>query len=135
MLGKKTKVVEEFWQQCRRKQGIATDEYHACSLSDPKYLDSTVASLDLSGQPDLIGRCVKRGTAHLLLDFELNGVPRRAVGDYWVILDDGNRPLFLVRVTHVSVAPFMKVPESFAAVEGEGDSTLAWWQDAHREYY
>ena len=135
MIGKKTQAVEEFWQRCRREYEIGATDYHACTLGDPKCLDTSVPSLDLSDQPRLIQARKKRGTAHLLIDFEINGIPRRAVGDYWVILDYDNSPLFLVRVTEVMLAPFNEVPESWAAVEGEGDSSLLWWQDAHREYY
>lgn len=135
MIGKKTQIVEKFWQQCRHNHDIATNDYHACTLADPECLDLNVPSLDLSEQPRLIGARKKRGTAHLLLDFETEGVPRRAVGDYWVILDYDNDPLHLVQVTDVVVMPFNEVPESWARCEGEGDLTLRWWQDAHREYY
>jgi len=135
MIGQKTPVVEAFWQKCRRKHRIETDDYHACTLGHPDCLDPNVPSLDLSDQPRLIGAHKKRGTAHLTLDFEINGIPRRKIGDYWIILDYDNAPLFLVRVTDVEVTPFKDVPASWAAVEGEGDSSLAWWQDAHREYY
>lgn len=135
MIGKKTQAVEKFWQQCRRDNKIDASNYHASTLADPEFLDLSVPSLDLSDQPRLIAARQKRGTAHLVLDFEKTGVPRREIGDHWVILDYDNSPLSLVRVTEVTVLPFNKVPESWAAVEGEGDSSLLWWQDAHREYY
>jgi uncharacterized protein YhfF len=38
----------------------------------------------------------------------------------------------LVEVRHV---PFHAVDAAFAADEGEGDGTLAWWQTAHRSYF
>lgn len=135
VIGEKTQTVDRFWQRCRRDHAITTNNYHACTLADPEFLDLSVPSLDLSDQPRLIGGRKKRGTAHLVLDFQTSRVPRRAAGDYWVILNYDNSPLFLVRVTDVMVAPFNEVPESWAAVEGEGDSSLPWWQDAHREYY
>ena len=135
MIGKKTEAVKKFWERCRQEHAIATDSFHACTLGDPDALDTSVPSLDLSDQPRLISERKKRGTAHLVLDFETNHIPRRAVGDYWVILDYDNSPLFLVQVTEVKEVPFNKVSESWAAVEGEGDSSLLWWQDAHREYY
>ena len=135
MIGKKTQVVESFWQKCRNRHGIDTQDYHACTLADPECLDLSVPSLDLSDQPRLIRSRQKCGTAHLALDFETEGIPRRAVGDYWVVLDYDSSPLMLVRLTDVVVTPFNQVPASWAAVEGEGDSSLRWWQDAHREYY
>ncbi|MEX0809116.1 MAG: ASCH domain-containing protein [Dongiaceae bacterium] len=135
MIGEKTKDVENFWQEARRKHQIATNDYHACTLGHPDAFDPDVPSLDLSDQPRLIGKNQKRGTAHLAREFEANRIPRRKVGDYWIILDYDNAPLFLVQVTEVEVTPFNKVTETWAAVEGEGDSSLAWWADAHYEYY
>jgi uncharacterized protein YhfF len=135
MIGEKTEAVEKFWQEARRKHKIATNDYHACTLGHPDCFDASVQALDLSDQPMLIGKNQKRGTAHLTHDFEKNRIPRRKVGDYWIILDYDNAPLFLVKVTDVEVTPFNKVTAEWAAVEGEGDISLKWWQDAHREYY
>ena len=135
MIGKKTKAVETFWQQCRREYGIATNDYHAYTLGDPRCLDPTVPTLDLSDHPRLILSRKKRGTAHLLRDFEISGVPLREAGDYWVILNYDNSPLCLVRITDVVVVLFRDVSESWAAVEGEGDGGLCWWRDAHRDYF
>lgn len=135
MIGAKTKLVEAFWQSCRASRKIGTTDYHACTLSDPQFLDPDNEHLDLSDQPRLIAARRKCGTAHLEMDFARNGVARRQVGDYWVLLNDDGTPMCLVRVTGVEVAPFHLVPEAWAAVEGEGDCSLEWWQEAHRQYY
>lgn len=123
MIPHKSKEIQEFWETSREVKGIKSDRYHACTLSDPDALDVNVESLDLSGQPRLIGAGQKRGTAHMLMDFERNGISRRQVGDYWIILNDDLSPMFLVQVTDVEVTPFNEVPASWAAVEGEGDSS------------
>lgn len=135
MIGKKTKAVDDFWQRCRRNHGIESEDYHALTLADPKVLDPTVPNLDLSDHPPLIRSRRKRGTAHLLVDFEISHVPRRAVGDYWLIVDFDNAPLYLVRVVEILIFPFHEVPQSWAEVEGEGDCSLKWWRDAHRDYF
>ncbi|MEX2200016.1 MAG: ASCH domain-containing protein [Dongiaceae bacterium] len=130
MIGKKSKAVEEFWQHCRREHGITTNEYHACTFADPRYATYHDELLDL------VEAGKKRATAHMQLDFEKNNVKRRQVGDYWVVVTtSGNEPRYLVRVTDVTVTPFNKVELSFAAREGEGDETLKYWQDVHREYF
>jgi uncharacterized protein YhfF len=67
-----------------------------------------------------VGEGKKRATAHLALDFEINKVRRREVGDYWVVVDTASRPRYLVRVTDIDVRPFNAVEASFAAREGEG---------------
>ncbi|WP_238136670.1 ASCH domain-containing protein [Variovorax sp. JS1663] len=36
---------------------------------------------------------------------------------------------------HFEVVPFEQVTAEFAATEGEGDSSLAWWREAHWRYF
>ncbi len=129
MIGKKTSSVESFWRGCRRAHGIAAGDYHAGTFADPRFASYHDLLLDL------VAKGLKRATAHLLRDFEINHVPRRDPGDYWVILTIANEPRFLVRVTDVAVTPFNEVAEAFAAREGEGDSSLRYWTEVHRDYF
>jgi uncharacterized protein YhfF len=129
MIGHKSEAVELFWQACRERHGIEATAYHASTFADPHlapYHDTLL---------DLVQQGKKRATAHLLEDFQRNGVARRAVGDYWVIVDTDNAPRYLVRVTDVEVKPFSQVEAAFAAREGEGDSSLQYWRDVHRDYF
>jgi uncharacterized protein YhfF len=135
MIGEKTQAVRDFWKRCRADYGIASEEFHATTLADPQFLDLSDPLLDLSEHPRLIAARQKQGTAHLAMDFEINGVPRREVGDYFMILNYDSTPQSLVRIVDVYVAPFEKVPVSFAEREGEGDLSLTFWQDAHRAYF
>ena len=129
MIGSKSKEVEAFWQACRGKHNIAATAYHACTFADPRYATYHDVLIDL------VAEGKKRATAHLALDFERNHVARRAVGDYWVVVTTKNEPRYLVRVTDVTVTPFNQVKESFASREGEGDSSLRYWAEVHRDYF
>jgi uncharacterized protein YhfF len=129
MIGKKTPAVEKFWQDCRKAHGIETADYHALTFADPKYSNYHDELLDL------VGAGKKRATAHMQLDFEKNNVPRRKVGDYWLVVSTTNEPRYLARVTDVTVTPFNEVKFEFATREGEGDGSLKYWQDVHREYF
>lgn len=129
MIGEKTAEVEKFWQRCRAEHGIDAETYHASTFADPRFATYHDSLLDLVAA----GR--KRATAHLALDFERNGIARRSVGDYWVILSGANEPRFLIRVTDVETRPFKEVNAAFAAREGEGDSSLAYWTKVHRDYF
>jgi uncharacterized protein YhfF len=129
MIGKKTNAVEAFWQRCRQEHRLEAAEYHACTFADPRfaaYHDMLI---------ELVAEGKKRATAHLLFDFERNRIARRAVGDFWVVLSTRNEPRYLVRVTDVAVIPFNAVSADFAAREGEGDSSLRYWADVHRDYF
>ncbi len=129
MIGKKTETVETFWQACRKKHRIEATSYHAYTFADPSlalYHDTLL---------DLVAAGKKRATAHLLRDFEESAIVERKVGDYWVVLDTGNKPRYLVQISDVAILPFNRVEATFAAREGEGDSSLAYWQDVHRDYF
>ena len=68
-------------------------------------------------------------------DFERNNIPRRQVGDYWVIVDTRNKLIGLVRVTEVAVTPFNEVTFEFASREGEGDGSLEYPHNVYKEYF
>lgn len=129
MIGTKSAEVEKFWQECRKKHGIETNDYHCCTFADPRYATYHDELIEL------VAKGKKRATAHMQQDFERNNIRRREVGDYWLVVTTKNEPRYLVRVTDVTVTPFNKVELSFAAREGEGDETLKYWQDVHREYF
>ena len=129
MIGAKTPEVEAYWQACREANDIAVEEYHACTFADPARTDK----LDYITEHCRQGH--KRGTAHLVLDFEMNAVPRREVGDYWVVLDRDGGPVCVVQVVKVEVTPFDEITPEWAARENEGDSSLEYWARGHRGYY
>jgi uncharacterized protein YhfF len=129
MIGDKSAEVRSFWQEQRAALGINTNSYQASTFADTRfatYHDELLA---------LVSQGKKRATAHLLLDFERNGIRLRDVGDYWVVVDSGSQPHFLIRITDVDVRPFNRVEQSFAEREGEGDSSLDYWAKVHREYF
>ena len=129
MIGEKTELVEAYWQRCRLQHGIAVDDYHASTFADPKFAAYQGELIDLA----IEGK--KQATAHMVLDFEKNGVRRREVGDYWVVVTDDSQPKCLVQVTDIEVKPFNAVDATFGVREGEGDGTFEYWSKVHREYF
>ena len=119
-----------FWQAFCEETGVPLDvHYHARTFSDPRISKVTDDIAELARQ----GK--KRGTAHLLLDFEKNGVPQREPGDYFMVLNGSLQPQCMVRCTNKVVVPFCDVTPTFAASEGEGDLSLAYWITAHKRYF
>ena len=76
----------------------------------------------------------KRATASLRRTTTA-GEPMPAAGDCSVILDGDGAPLCVIRTTAVEVRRFGDVDEEFAWTEGEGDRSLAYWRDAHIEFF
>lgn len=129
MIGRKTETVEAFWQQCRKSIGIDASDYFVGTFAEPRFAPYHDALLDL------VGEGKKRATAHLAMDFERNAIARRMPGDHWVVVDGDNRPRYLIVVSDVDERPFRDVTQTFAAREGEGDSSLRYWREVHSDYF
>jgi uncharacterized protein YhfF len=52
-----------------------------------------------------------------------------------VVLDGDGQPVCVIRTTSVEVKPLNRVDAAFAWDEGEGDRSLAYWQQAHHRYF
>lgn len=81
----------------------------------------------------LAGR--KRATACSVAELQAAGEPLPRVGDHLIVTDWAGTALCIVRTTHVEIVRLGNVSAEFAAAEGEGDGSLAYWQQAHRAYY
>jgi uncharacterized protein YhfF len=44
-------------------------------------------------------------------------------------------PVAIIETVEVFVVPFNEVSERFAYEEGEGDRSLAYWREAHRNFF
>jgi uncharacterized protein YhfF len=124
-----TPAVAAFWAEFARQVGGVDDAlfYEAFCFGDGESLAAQLVGLVLSGR--------KRATAGALWSFEVEGKRLPRPGDLSVVTAWDGTPLCVIRSTHVQVMPFDAVPASFAAAEGEGDGSLAFWRRAHRAYF
>ena len=53
----------------------------------------------------------------------------------WIVLDGEGQPLCLSETYEITVKRFCDVDAQFAFDEGEGDQSLAYWRDAHRDFF
>jgi uncharacterized protein YhfF len=77
----------------------------------------------------------KRATTSVLADWEADGAPLPQVGAHSVVIDGAGAAVCVIRTTAVEMRRFGDVDEAFAWDEGEGDRTLAWWRQAHIDYF
>ena len=56
-------------------------------------------------------------------------------GESWIVLDGRGNPRCVIESTEVSYRRFGDVDAAFAHDEGEGDRSLAYWRQAHRQYF
>ena len=83
----------------------------------------------------LIAAGIKRASCSLLAAYEQVNEPLPQVGRLCLVLNWVQQPVCIVQLTEVSICPFEAVDAAFAAAEGEGDGSFAWWRDAHMAFF
>ena len=119
----------DFWTRFKASVGTVNDArfYGAFHFGDNEDLANSLASLVLAGR--------KRATAGLMRSFEAEGKQQPRAGDLSVVTNWSGRPLCVIETLAVDVVPFDAVTAEFAAVEGEGDGSLAYWRQGHTEFF
>ncbi len=84
---------------------------------------------------DLIVRNIKTATCSALWEWEAQGKPIPHEGLLTVVLDGHGTPLCIVETTEVTIRKYNEVDSDFAQAEGEGDFSLDYWRQAHRNYF
>lgn len=77
----------------------------------------------------------KRAGTGLLWAIEADGQAIPNVGDIEIVLDYFNEPVLVTRITQVNILPYCEVSAEYAAIEGEGDGSLAYWRKAHWAFF
>ncbi len=101
--------------------------YEAFSFGDSPAMADELAALVLRG--------TKRVTAGSLWSFEAHGKRLPVPGDLSIVTGGSGAPLCIIETRAVDIVPFDEVDAGFAAAEGEGDGSLPYWRDAHRQYF
>ncbi|MFN2323458.1 MAG: ASCH domain-containing protein [Trueperaceae bacterium] len=94
--------------------------------------DSAELSRELVG---LIRAGRKRAGTSLLWAYAHEGEALPEVGDVGVVLDHEGAPRAVTRVVDVRVVAFDAVDAAYAALEGEGDGSLAHWRTVHWDVF
>jgi uncharacterized protein YhfF len=118
-----------FWREFAKATGGADEErfYEAFFFGDSEDMATELAELVLQG--------TKRATAGALWSYEAEGQRLPQPGDLSIVTDWSGQPLCVIQTQSVEVVAFREVTAEFAATEGEGDGSLAFWQQAHREFF
>ena len=83
---------------------------------------------------DLVLRGEKTVTASAYELYKLENEPLPQAGSFDVILDSQDRAVCIIEITKVSVLSFNQVSADHAFKEGEGDKSLAYWQQVHQAF-
>ena len=104
----------------------------ACYVS-ADYFCADEHNANLCAELVVAGR--KRATCSLAYWYLEQGDRMPEQGDLLVVTDWGGQPKALVEMVSVTLCPFDEIDAAFAAEEGEGDGSLAWWREAHRAFF
>ena len=115
---------KEMWQAYKKINPEIGDEIDAWAFGA---LADELADLVLRGE--------KTATASIYDLYQINDEPIPQAGTFDVILDSQDRAVCIIEITKVSVLPFNKVSAEHALKEGEGDRSLAYWQQVHQEFF
>lgn len=122
-------------------------EYAVEKGIDPADLEYTSWSFGLDGETadelaKLTAAGTKTATASALWAYDMEGADRLdgtekmpAVGDLSVIVDSRGEAVCLVRTTSLVIASFNRVTAEHACAEGEGDRSLLYWKQVHRDFF
>ena len=77
----------------------------------------------------------KTSTTGLVAEYEHYGEPLPQAGARSVVVDSDDRPVAVIEVTSIRVAPVAQVDLAHAIDEGEGFTTVSQWRAGHEEYW
>ncbi|NIZ05268.1 ASCH domain-containing protein [Pseudoalteromonas sp. HF66] len=120
---RKAHLIARFNEQSGRAI-IELPSWHFC---DNEQDANDCALLVLSGE--------KQATTPSLYWFEANNEALPEVGDLAIFTNWHGQPLGIIETVSVTIIPYNQISADYAALEGEGDKSLAYWQRVHWDYY
>ncbi len=101
--------------------------YIAEGFGDHPQLADELGQLVLSG--------IKTGTCSAVWEYEAEGQPFPEVSTIWIVLDGKGQPMCITETTEITFRRYNEVDKEFARSEGEGDLSLRYWREAHKNFF
>jgi len=124
-------TAEHFWQAWLATLPADAPARRASYMVEP-FGDNPALADELV---ELVLAGTKTATCSALWDWEAEGNPLPEPGLLWVVLDGRGEPRCIVETVEVTRRRYDEVDADFAAAEGEGDRSLAYWREAHRRFF
>jgi len=124
-------TVKNYWEQFLAS--LPPDSpYHSKTYVAEGWGDSPEMADDLGA---LIAKGIKTATCSALWEWEAEGNPIPKEGYITIALDGRGEPLCIVETVEISLRKYNEVDAEFARAEGEGDLSLNYWREAHKNYF
>jgi uncharacterized protein YhfF len=126
-----TVSIENYWEQFLASQPLDSP-YHAKTYVAEGWGDSPAMADELGA---LIIQGTKTATCSALWEWEAEGNSIPQKGLITIALDGRGEPLCIVETVEVTIRKYNKVDAEFARDEGEGDLSLNYWREAHKNFF
>ena len=124
-------TVEAYWQSflatLPNDSPYRTKTYLAEGWGDGPAMADELGALIVQG--------AKTATCSALWEWEAEGNPIPHEGLLTIALDGHGEPLCIVETVEVTVRNYNEVDADFARDEGEGDLSLNYWHEEHKNYF
>lgn len=124
-------LMEAYWQ-----------EFLSSMPEDPPYRHRSYIAEGWGDGPEmadelgaLIVAGTKTGTCSALWEWEAESESLPETGLITIVLNGRGEPIGIVETVDVTICKYNEVDAEFARAEGEGDLSLAYWQQAHRNFF
>lgn len=119
---------------------MTTEDYWKQFISlHPKYEGRNYEAWSFGADPDVLAALVVEGkktlTCSSLKEYEIDGERLPEKGDVSIVLGTDDSPKCVIENTKVYTIVFKDADEEIAYKEGEGDRTLAYWRQAHLDFF
>ncbi|MEK6189905.1 MAG: ASCH domain-containing protein [Carnobacterium alterfunditum] len=105
----------------------------------PEYQDKTYQAWSYGVEPDELARLtveqVKTATASSYEEYAIENEALPEAGELNMILDASEEAVCITKTIKVSVVPFLEVSKEHAFKEGEGDRSLHYWREVHKNFF
>lgn len=118
---------KELWNLYTKNNNVKSMTYDAWSFGGDTSAVNQLAKLVVNG--------TKTATASAYQLYELENSPLPPIGGLNIILDSDSNAVCITETVKVYTCPFGEVSESHAFMEGEGDRSLAYWRNVHKDFF
>jgi len=124
-------TVKAYWQKFL--SALPRDSpYHTKTYTAEGWGDSPEMADELGA---LIAKGIKTGTCSALWEWEAEDNPIPEKGLVTIVINGKGEPLCIVETTDVFIRKYNEVDADFACAEGEGDLSLEYWREAHKNFF
>jgi uncharacterized protein YhfF len=124
-------MIESFWnnflQSLPESHPVPPEMPEAWGFGDSPEMAEELGRLVVEG--------TKTATCSAVWEYEAENEPIPQAGELSIVTGGQGEPLCIIETVEVTIKPYNEVDAQFAYKEGEGDRSLAYWREAHFNFF